>query len=1006
MSGIEELHRAIADEGVVMLVGAGVSIDPPAGLPDWTRLRDLTVSAIAAQHPGLTVFASMVSEVPMISLPDRKGLAPEMVASFISASCSGYFESFRALEEGTPNYNHRLIAAMAARGLIKYLLTTNFDTFLEAALDEAGVPYVVYRDDREFRDFRLSETAQVHVLKLHGSLDLPESITATVEQEARGLTAAKVSALDLLLDGRWLAVWGYSGADLKIDIDYLRLLRNKDSCHGFFWNMFQDPDYTEQPNKFVLDLAKAYGPDRAVIAGSLFPGALERVLPPALRPVRPVIDAQQRAALQQHKNEQLERRLADWALAHVDAFSACIVLGDLLRYAGYSTEAMHCYREGDVLARQASDHQALAYAAAMQADLAMEIGLYDSASALWDQVSQAADLTGDVGMVVRALSGQSSLANRRGDLVQSERLNAMIASIRSTGPAEQTPTFLLSERAVLKRNQGDYDESYALMAQTAERHRASGERMALATALRGMASANLKFGEFKEALAALSEAKESDTGIGNRTGVVLDLIQLAQLQMGTGEYAKAAESLAEAEDLAQAVEDDNLVLSLREMRLMWHSMQSGADHAVAALPFAEDTINGLRRLGETRRLGVALSHLANLQTAAGHFIQASEARREAMQTLLRAEDRLNAAHMAEIMASEASKSGQDSEAFTFFQLAIANLRIAGMHHRAADLLGEMRPVLARLEQGPPWTMQSVMATVDNLSIDRKKALIAELGYGTDSDSAALADCVQDIARSSGDATAAYRLNVALKVQAEQDYQEGRDWSEWTMCGLRLSKLVRDDYATGIYLNDLGVAKKVTGDLSTAISCYSSAAEIAGNLGDLLEVSVRMHNLAIALAMAERKEESVATAVRAGQAALAIVRAGRLRSLMNAATLLDEFRQWDAALTCFTEAAYEASGVLDEKTLARAYQGRGKALRELGAFEESAAAREAAARMYRATGDGLTAAIMLFLAGNTLIQIPGRNEYGKSLLNAAMEAAATENDENLTTMITEALEKFG
>ena len=86
----------------------------------------------------------------MISIPDRRGLAPEMVASMINANCSGYFESFRALEEGTPNYNHRLIATVAAQGLIRYLVTTNFDTFLEAALEESGVPYVVYRDEEEF----------------------------------------------------------------------------------------------------------------------------------------------------------------------------------------------------------------------------------------------------------------------------------------------------------------------------------------------------------------------------------------------------------------------------------------------------------------------------------------------------------------------------------------------------------------------------------------------------------------------------------------------------------------------------------------------------------------------------------------------------------------------------------------------------------------------------------------------------------------------------------------
>ena len=172
------------------------------------------------------------------------------------------------------------------------------------------------------------------MLKLHGSIDLPESITATVEQEARGLSAAKVSALDQLLDGRWLGVWGYSGADLKIDVDYLRLLRNQGSCCGFFWSLFQSHQHMEQPNSFVLDIAEAYGA-RGSIAGGLFPSALEHVLRPGQRPACPAIDARQSEVHRQRKTEQLERRFADWAHTQVSPFLACIILGDLLRYAEY-----------------------------------------------------------------------------------------------------------------------------------------------------------------------------------------------------------------------------------------------------------------------------------------------------------------------------------------------------------------------------------------------------------------------------------------------------------------------------------------------------------------------------------------------------------------------------------------------------------------------------------------------------------------------------------------------
>jgi tetratricopeptide (TPR) repeat protein len=1004
VTGIEKLRRALIDRDVVMLVGAGISMDPPAGLPDWTSLRDLTIAAVAARHSGLPALASLLGEVPMISVPDRKGLAPEMVASFISSSCSGYFESFRALEEGEPNYNHRLIAAIAKEGLIKYILTTNFDMFLEGAFVEAEVPCRAYRNDEEFQGFHIEDDAHVHLLKLHGSIDLPQSITATVEQEAKGLSAAKVSVLDGLVSGRWLGVWGYSGADLKIDLDYLRLLQNRGTCRGFFWNMFQDAHYTEQPNSFVVDIAKAYSPDSVAIMSGLFPIAFEKILDSTSPPAKPTFDARQRETYKQRKNQQLQRYLKDWAHSNVSGFAACIILGDLLRYAGYSTEAMYAYKEGEAQAGQESDLQALAYAFAMQAVLASEIGAFDTASMQWQRTIQLADNLGETDLLVYSLSGRMSLANRQGDPPQAERLNAIIRSIRFRDVSDQLiPTFLLDDLALMKRSRGNYDEAYAYFTEAAKRHRASGDRKALALALRGMASANLKFGEFREAYAALDEAKESDAAISNRTGVVANLAQLAQIQIASGEYYKAAACLDEAESMAQTIADQSLSLSVREVRLMWYSVQPNIRYSAIALSFAEATVVGLRRLGEFRRLGMAMTYQANMLKSAGDPARALEVRRESLQLLLRSEDRLNAGHLAEIMADEAFRQEDHESAFTFYQLAISSFRIAGQHDLAASLLIKMRPTVASLEASEPWAVQSIMEIVSGIFADKERALKERLGYETSS--ASLADCIRDVARSSGEAAAIQRLNVAIKEQSDCDFEEKRDWSEWSIAGLRLSSLVRDDYAAGIYMNDLGLAAKQKGNLQRAIECYTGAATIARNLMDFLEESVRMHNLAIVLVMADRREEAVSAALRAGESAISVVRAGRLQILMGAATLLDEFEQWDAALDCFTEAAYEASGTLEEKILARAYQGRGKALRERGSFIESSAAREAAARVYHSLGARLEAAYMLFLAGNTLIEVPGNQERARTLLTTALESDAARDDENLVALVTTALAKI-
>jgi len=81
--------------------------------------------------------------------------------------------------------------------MLKFIITTNFDLFIEAALDQEADPYRAYRSTEEFQTFE-PNSAGVHLLKLHGCISRPASIIATVEQEGRGLAAEKCKALETL----------------------------------------------------------------------------------------------------------------------------------------------------------------------------------------------------------------------------------------------------------------------------------------------------------------------------------------------------------------------------------------------------------------------------------------------------------------------------------------------------------------------------------------------------------------------------------------------------------------------------------------------------------------------------------------------------------------------------------------------------------------------------------------------------------------------------------------
>ena len=84
---------ALKQKGCVLFVGAGISISPPAGLPNWHNLRDWTLEAVGNQDVNLQSYLPKLTELDMIGSPGRKGMTPELVASVISRVCPNYFDS-------------------------------------------------------------------------------------------------------------------------------------------------------------------------------------------------------------------------------------------------------------------------------------------------------------------------------------------------------------------------------------------------------------------------------------------------------------------------------------------------------------------------------------------------------------------------------------------------------------------------------------------------------------------------------------------------------------------------------------------------------------------------------------------------------------------------------------------------------------------------------------------------------------------------------------------------
>ena len=204
----------MANPGVyALLVGSGISRSAkiPTG---WELVLDLVRRLAKAESadPGpdpAAWYRSRYGEPPRYSaLLERLGPRAADRQSLLR----GYFEpSDQERAEGikSPTAAHHAIADLVAGGLIRVVVTTNFDRLIESALESAGiVPNVIATSDQAAGAPPLAHS-RCTVIKLHGDY-LDTRIRNSDDELAR--YDARIDALiDQVLDEYGLIVCGWSG---------------------------------------------------------------------------------------------------------------------------------------------------------------------------------------------------------------------------------------------------------------------------------------------------------------------------------------------------------------------------------------------------------------------------------------------------------------------------------------------------------------------------------------------------------------------------------------------------------------------------------------------------------------------------------------------------------------------------------------------------------------------------------------------------------------------------
>lgn len=357
-------------------------------------------------------------------------------------------------------------------------------------------------------------SSKVHVLKLHGCLHLPTTITATVEQEGQGLSEEKLQVIDELLKRYYFVFWGYSGADLKISLDYLHMETMHEKAKGFVWNFLLKDGWKEPVNSYVQKLVQLYKKKASLVHGKL-PDIFDQLLASGERIERFFYKAEDERQLLLKKNESLQESLNDWGKQHLSASQALSIFGKLLKHSGQMDEAHDCYNKIAEVITLPKDHKILSNA--------------------YNEIGYIYKTRSDYDASIKYFQKAEEIAKHHDD--------------------QRSLALYLNSIGGIYRVWRKYDKALLYYTQAEKIARKLGDQQGLAMYLSKLGGIYKASGSWDKSLKYFEEAKAITKMRGDKQGLAINLDNIGKIYRDQKETAKALEYFKEAEEITRILGD-------------------------------------------------------------------------------------------------------------------------------------------------------------------------------------------------------------------------------------------------------------------------------------------------------------------------------------------------------------------------------------------------------------------------------------------------------------------
>lgn len=755
-----DLVPALLERRVTILAGAGVSVLPPSCLPTWWALNHAVLDALSAQAQKITEEAdAVIQEVKRRQ--DAGKLPPEFTSEVIAGSMAHeYFEVLRCLEGQRCNAVHRWLAALGP--LLPAIITTNFDTLIERAFADAGLPLRVLVSPADYAAIDLAAhlsdpTSPTLLLKLHGTATRPETCIDTLAQRKRGHPEAVGSLLRSLLRQTKLTVLGYSGADLDAEPNYLYLRQLAgEPTPGVTWLYLPD---VKAPYA-VEEMLYMYGERGRIERGSL---------PQWLEPLGPALAARRIApppaesytqdeveALRREGRAALQQGALKWGQA-LGEFAGAFVVADLAVASG-TTRAVRIYtalkewvdkhepgtRHQGVawlkLARWMSNHgqsvdavglyqqavalldglgavDAVSEALNDYANLLKHFGQLDDALNLYRESVRIGELSGKVGETVFPMSNIAMVMARKGDIAGGLAvIEESMVKVLALGD-EPLRALTLEHAACFLRDLGRPDEAIARMREAELVRRRLGQDSELADHLSVQASILATRTEhWPEARRLLTEARTIALRLGRKHTETAILEQSAALELLAGDYKAAELKMQEALRLREDLRDPIGWLIAIVSLVALYATRSQPDHAIA---IGEPALAKARELGTPKIAGDLASNLGIAYEMKLEYDRAREHYVTARDTAAKTGDVRVGMLAAANLANLASRQGKLDEADEAYRDTLARAYAAGDMGVVVRTLANLALIRTSREQHE----ESALAYKEALTVAQEHGLL-------------------------------------------------------------------------------------------------------------------------------------------------------------------------------------------------------------------------------------------------------------------------------------------